>query len=261
VRLLAVSWDNEEKYFANRHFPPLMIVELAHQDTPTLDAYYKTRTGTKCFNRDLGFIADIADGLSALHVCGVIHGDLKPENILLFNNPEEERALIAKLCDFGFADVTFRNEDIRGESERWEAPERIYGCPQAIREAVEDPEATESASDVYSFGLVAMFIALDGVDPLSPQRMGLLTKRPFNLRDEARDEIEVAVRELKFSDVAGGEIEKRVKSYYSTARLQDLDQVSQLCQVYVSLIHDTLRSLPSKRIASLSGIRLRITGK
>ena len=56
-----------------------MIVELADTDNPTLDAFYINHSSSKSFRTDIEFIADIAVGLSALHICGVIHGDLKPQ--------------------------------------------------------------------------------------------------------------------------------------------------------------------------------------
>ncbi|MCJ1357886.1 MAG: hypothetical protein MMC33_007882 [Icmadophila ericetorum] len=100
--ILVMSRDHEEEYFTNHLFPPLIVVELAHQETPTLEAYYKMGLETVPYDTAPGFIADIADGLSALHTCGVIHGDLKPENVLLFDDPVEKGSLIVKLCDFGF---------------------------------------------------------------------------------------------------------------------------------------------------------------
>ncbi|KAI9745949.1 MAG: hypothetical protein M1818_000630 [Claussenomyces sp. TS43310] len=244
VRLLAVSWDMEEEDNASHVFPPLLVVELAHQITPTLRAYYDKLACRTSFSTATNFIADIADGLSALHMCGVIHGDLKPENVLLFEDTRGKGALIAKICDFGFANIRVLDDTIRGRSEHWEAPEHMQGCPGDIREAAEELETALSASDVYSFGLVAIFIALDGGDPLDFQ--GISTE---------------GVKELKFSDEARTKIQGKVRAHYSSIDQQEVGKAVDPYQVYTSIIYGTLQSLPSKRIDSLREIRLHITGK
>lgn len=251
MHLLAVSWDDDEAYWANHLFPPLMVVELANVDTPTLDTFYMNRSGSKSFSTDVGFIADIADGLSALHMCGVIHGDLKPQNILLFDDPETKGGLVAKVADFGFSTIEFLKESIRGESERWKAPERIHGCPEEIMTAMQELDIAGCASDVYSFGLVAIFVALDGVDSLAIQ----------GVRDPKNAGVEKAIRELKLTDQARTKVEKRLRAYYEEIDWQDSEGAKRLCERYVSLIHDTLQSIPPKRVSSLGGMRLRLTGR
>jgi serine/threonine protein kinase len=251
VHLLAVSWDVDEEYWANHLFPPLMVVELANTNTPTLDTFYMNRSRSKSFSTDIGVIADIADGLSALHVCGVIHGDLKPENVLLFDDLVTKGGLVAKVADFGFANIEFLKENIRGESRRWEAPERIHGCPEEITTAMQELDIAGCASDVYSFGLVAIFVALDGVDSLAIQEVGN--------GDSAR--VEEAIRELKFTDQARTKVEKSLRAYYEELDWQESDGAKGLCERYVSLIHETLQCIPPKRVSSLGRMRLRLTGR
>jgi serine/threonine protein kinase len=253
VHLLAVSWDIDEEYWAINLFPPLMVVELANTDTPTLHAFYMNRSDSKSFSTDVGFIADIADGLSALHMCGIIHGDLKPENILLFKDSETTGGLIAKLADFGFANVEFLKESIRGGSEEWAAPECIRGCPEEIMTAMQELDIAEFACDVYSFGLVAMFVALDGVQSLATQE--------FGPHDTTTVDCEKAMRELKFTDQAKTKVEQQVCAFYQELDGQESESAKGLCECYVSLIHDTLQSIPTKRVISLSGMRLRLTGR
>ena len=228
-----------------------MVVELAHTDTPNLDAFYMNHSGSKSFKTDLGFIADIADGLSALHMCGIIHGDLKPQNILLFEDPDTKGALVAKVADFGFSNIDFLKESIRGGSERWEAPERIHGCPEEIITAMQELDSPGCASDVYSFGLVAVFVALNGVDSLAVQAVG-------NGRISG---VETAIRELKFADEARKKVEKMLRAYYEELRWQESDTNKGLLERYLSLVHDTLQSIPPKRVSSLAGMRLRLTGR
>jgi serine/threonine protein kinase len=235
VRLLAVSWDETEEENTSALFPPLLVVELAHHATPTLQAYYRNPMREESFLIDIGFIADIGDGLYAMHTCGVIHGDLKPENILLFKDPEREGPLVAKICDFGFASIPVVDEVRRGRSWHWAAPEYIEGCPENIRQLA---ETAASAGDVYSFGLVAMFIALHGSDPLDFQGVSA-----------------EGIEELKFRDEARFMIGEKITAQFSAVDSQEFGAM------YKSLINETLQSIPSKRIESLDGVRLRITGK
>jgi eukaryotic-like serine/threonine-protein kinase len=41
-------------------------------------------------------LADVAEGLAAVHTCGIIHGDLKPANVLLADDGP-------RVIDFGIA--------------------------------------------------------------------------------------------------------------------------------------------------------------
>ena len=182
---------------------------------------------------------------------GVIHGDLKPQNILLFDDAETREGLVAKVADFGFSNIEFLKESIRGESERWGAPERIRGCPKEITTAIQELDISGCVSDVYSFGLVAIFVALDGVDSLASQEVG---------NGESAG-VEKAIRELKFTDQARTKVEKRLRRDYEETDWQGSGGAEGLCERYVSLIHDTLQSMPTKRVSSLDGIRLRLTGR
>lgn len=228
-----------------------MVVELANADTPTLETFYMNRSESKSFSTDIGFIADIADGLSALHMCGVTHRDLKPQNILLFNDPQTLGELVAKVADFGFSNIEFIKEGIRGESERWKAPERIDGCPNEIMTAMQELDIPGCISDVYSFGLVAIFIALDGVDSLATQ----------GAENGDSAGVSEAIRGLKFTDQARTRVEEQLGTYFEELDWQDSDGAKGLRELYVSLIHDTLQAMPSKRISSLAGMRLRLTGR
>ncbi|KAH6898222.1 kinase-like domain-containing protein [Thelonectria olida] len=46
-------------------------------------------------------IGDVASGLSALHVCKIIHGDVKMDNVLVFHSWDRPAKALAKLSDFG----------------------------------------------------------------------------------------------------------------------------------------------------------------
>lgn len=92
-------------------------------------------------------VAQLADGLAAVHEAGVVHRDLKPENILLLRDPRGGDALVARLTDFGIArspagPVLTRLDQLVGTPE--------YLAP----ELVEGGRATPAA-DIYALGVVA----------------------------------------------------------------------------------------------------------
>jgi Protein kinase domain len=97
--------------------------------------------------------ADIADGLYALHECGIIHGDIKPANILICRHEATE--FVAKIGDFAYSFVPAEGfPRWNFGTDRWEAPELH------ARENVMSKE-----SDIYSFGLVAWYVFIQGHDP------------------------------------------------------------------------------------------------
>ncbi|KAL8848094.1 MAG: hypothetical protein Q9221_006851 [Calogaya cf. arnoldii] len=99
---------------------------------------------------------DIARGLSALHRVGLVHGDIKAENILVCSSPD--RKYTAKISDFGFSIVaaTENNQVWMGGTDPWRAPEIKLGSIQIDR-AIK--------TDIYSFGLLAWVIVLNGGNP------------------------------------------------------------------------------------------------
>jgi len=52
----------------------------------------------------LPILAQIAQGLAAIHARGIVHRDLKPANVLLAG-PEGDTAAVVKIADFGIANV------------------------------------------------------------------------------------------------------------------------------------------------------------
>jgi serine/threonine protein kinase len=224
-----VSWDGSDEDKTTQALSPLLVLELAYDAWPTIQAYYENKSHEPSYADDTGFISDIADGLSALHRCGVIHGDLKPDNVLLFEEPSGTGKFVAKLNDFGFSKVSVTDDIRRGRSKYWDAPE-----------CLDDPSYTQeriSASDVYSFGLVAMYIALGGGDPLEFEGL------------KAKD-----IERIKANDEARIIIGAKLRAHY-----QGLTGQEMALQSYISLMNETLERSPKKRLASLDGVRLRLT--
>lgn len=93
-------------------------------------------------------LADVADGLAALHRAGLCHGDVRPDNALV--GPDGR----ARLIDFGpWAPGEF-------EGDRRERPP-AYLAPEQDPDAPPDP-----AADCYAFG-VLLFEALTGHLPFA----------------------------------------------------------------------------------------------
>ncbi|KAF2626635.1 hypothetical protein BU25DRAFT_422384 [Macroventuria anomochaeta] len=96
----------------------------------------------------------IANGPQTLHDEGIIHRDLKPENTILCS--EEDRILVPKLADFGFAivkEALISPNIMLGRTRTWSASEP-YSCLGASGLA---------STDVYSFGLVVWSFGLSGL--------------------------------------------------------------------------------------------------
>lgn len=104
-------------------------------------------------------VSDIADGLEALHKHDIVHSDLKPGNVLLFRDPSDAKKLVAKLTDFGGVSSKQNNRGPGSWTKRWAAPECFRGSLKAPTEYEFD---LSRARDVFSFGLVAMYVALEG---------------------------------------------------------------------------------------------------
>ena len=189
AQLLAVCFqgpDSENTDVKSLPAKPGLVVELAHEQFPDLQhffnyAYNPDRPARLPFETAKTFIWGIANGVAALHSHGLVHADLKPGNILVFPSQRSPCGLVAKISDFGFAGmVTFTDAGKRaplpdgrprGGTSEWNAPEclddpdpwtsdRLNGKAQSL----EHPQY-DAARDVYSFGLLTCYIALDGVSP------------------------------------------------------------------------------------------------
>jgi serine/threonine protein kinase len=209
---------------------PILVVEPAHAEHPDLRRYFqhaKDKNREVSLETKLSLIADIADGVAALHSYSIIHSDLKPENILVF--PTNDGRVTAKICDFGFSGIAQSGEPPRGMSDGWEAPERLPGAERAVFEQYR----LSTTQDVYAFGLVMAFILLDGNYPFE-EKDGWVDN--LKLTDKAR---EVVLNKLKTR--LGG----------SKSRLRSISEVMTEC-----LILD-----PKKRLVDLGGVRKKVTNK
>ncbi|KAL4739990.1 hypothetical protein BDV11DRAFT_169622 [Aspergillus similis] len=110
------------------------------------------------------FCLDVARGLQALHSHGFIHGDVKCENVLIFPaKTPQGRSFIAKVTDFGCSIVI----DEVGSQTRLRGSTIPYDAPEA--DSVIE-RGNLAYTDVYSFGLLAWRVLIDGADPFKHSR-------------------------------------------------------------------------------------------
>jgi serine/threonine protein kinase len=152
IDFLALAWGSNP--FEPLHKLPVLVVEYADQGT-LADLQSREKALSDQIKHDL--CLGIAQGLSALHQNGIVHGDVKPENILICSHPKE--TFIAKLADFGYAiiEAVEASEISIGGTRTWKAPESSAPVPKNLLRK----------TDVYSFGLLTWSMAIDGGNPFS----------------------------------------------------------------------------------------------
>ena len=100
----------------------------------------------------------LANALEFLHRKNLLHRDIKPDNILI---RDDETGIQVALCDLGVSRVIMATEVSKltpAGTDIWMAPEvhqtrSKYGHP----------------SDVYGFGLMALFVKTGCKPPMKPQ--------------------------------------------------------------------------------------------
>ena len=173
VDILAVSWEDvhdddagdgeNATWLPPKSIRPLLILELAYQQHPTLDEYVSfAKSSDQSISADIkaSLLSDVADALSAVHTLKVIHGDIKPQNVLIFMS--QDGSLVAKLSDFGGCYSSDDEAQLDSQlmaftnalagTEYWSAPE------VALRE---HPAFTRETRDYYSLGLIALYILFE----------------------------------------------------------------------------------------------------
>ncbi|KAA8900219.1 hypothetical protein FN846DRAFT_909357 [Sphaerosporella brunnea] len=180
VDLLAISWEElgaeEGQPDSFTSIRPILVVELAYQEHPTLDEYFQY-----CVKNDvaismdtkINIISDVADGLAAIHLCEIVHGDVKPQNILLFY--KEGGRLVAKISDFSGCQPKKDDDDspTMAGTNTHDFPvigTEYWGAPEALpTEGPAFPYSGHITRDHYSMGLVIYYI-LFGQMPFGDDR-------------------------------------------------------------------------------------------
>lgn len=150
ARFRGVGWDFEDE---DATIPrPLLLEELAPQGA--LDNFWKKWKFVQMnFKSKLDMCRDVAEGLLALHQCGVVHGDVKPENILVFPRHDANETFTVKLTDFGHSVFEHnRLNALPAFTPKWCAPEVQSSKNLTFRDM--------KATDFYSYGLVILSIMI-----------------------------------------------------------------------------------------------------
>src|SRR5215218_7145412 len=112
------------------------------------------RTGRLELGRAVGLVAQVGNGLDAIHAAGLVHRDVKPANVLLSGEPGSEHAYIT---DFGVARNVATQSGLTQTGRfvgtlDYVAPEQISGAP------------IDARVDVYALGCL-LFKLLTGEVP------------------------------------------------------------------------------------------------
>ena len=151
IGFLGIAWGSNP--FSPLHRLPALVVEYAEYGT--LSQVFSNHKYLEYEIKHM-ICLDVARGLSALHQAGLVHGDVKADNVLVFAS--SSRKYLAKISDFGFSIVaaTESSEVWMGGTDPWRAPE-VKNGPIRLDCAMK--------TDVYSFGLLAWLVSLNGQSP------------------------------------------------------------------------------------------------
>eukprot|EP00118_Oscarella_pearsei_P026605 m.839 g.839 ORF g.839 m.839 type:complete len:739 (+) comp4988_c0_seq1:46-2262(+) len=165
--------DKKHKIPVGRHF---FVMEFVPSN---LERYVKKRTNPEkhgLANVDVwNFGEQILSGLTYLHTRKppIAHMDLKPDNLLIDEKQMNPRV---KLADFGLAMESTQN----GQSRSYRG-HRLWKAPENWHNKIPMEQLPENAllrSDVYSYGLVLLFL-ITGRKPWSSQPIYLTTGTSF----------------------------------------------------------------------------------
>ncbi|KAI3316853.1 kinase-like domain-containing protein [Xylariaceae sp. AK1471] len=138
-RVLGVFFREEERPAGIR---PCVLFDFAFSD---LKQYLTSQRSVGILPQELArFASNVANGIGALHSCGLVHGDVKPENILLF---DRDGVLTAAVGDLGTCGISSQVSGVIPGSIRFCAPE--YYSRSFFASYVNKP-----SRDVYNFGLL-----------------------------------------------------------------------------------------------------------
>jgi len=132
----------------------LLFLSMEYIEGHTL-AERLRRGGPMPLSEALAILGEVALGVAAAHMVGVVHRDLKPHNVLIVERPGTR---VVKVIDFGLATSLFlagmtATGMILGTPE-YMAPEQVRGTPSDLR------------TDVYALGAMAYHV-LCGRPPFS----------------------------------------------------------------------------------------------
>ncbi len=133
----------------------ILVLELAEGET--LEKVMKP--GPMSPERAIPILAQIADGLGAIHEKGIVHRDIKPQNVVLTPTPRGDQA---RLLDFGIARLMEIPDVLEGapplggvDNPFISQPGQVVGTPAYVAPEQAVAGTLDTRTDVYSFGVLA----------------------------------------------------------------------------------------------------------
>ena len=130
--------------FVHGRFLPSVLMELM---MTSLHSYLKDTSDVLPMR--LCLLTDIASGMAYLHGKWIVHHDLTATNVLL---TQSEKRMIAKITDFDMAQYPKRDDDVQYST----LGTPVYMPPEAFQ----DPPSRSPKVDIFSFGHIALFTAI-----------------------------------------------------------------------------------------------------
>jgi serine/threonine protein kinase len=139
---------------------PCLVMEFVEGETLEL---VLTREAPLSVERVERLLAQLAQGLSAIHAKGIVHRDLKPDNVVITRTAEGAEQ--ARLLDFGIARLMSADEE-GAATEKASVTQAgiVLGTPEYVSPEQALGQPLDARSDLYALGVI-LFRALTGKHP------------------------------------------------------------------------------------------------
>ena len=120
-------------------------------------------------NADVGdIVMQALAAIAVAHEMGVIHRDLKPENLMMLRqkNDDEKEAYVVKVCDFGIAKITEKDDETKPAGQKLTTQGLVVGTPEYMSPEQARGEKLDPRSDIYSMGII-LYQLLTGRTPFT----------------------------------------------------------------------------------------------
>ena len=205
-------------HFVGSRLPMLVMEKMEYNLQDVLE-----RTVSVGFAAKIAILHDVSKGLVYLHKCNILHRDLATSSILL------NSAMIVKISDFGVSRIIPHGT---ASLTMTQGPGRVMYMPP---EALEDHPHYGSGIDIFSFGIICLFTAIQEL--------------PYDL-------LEATYLDHQTNTLmARSEVERRVM-YMEKLRHSHHDN-----QSLVLLIESCLRNKPKQRPAATGVLQEIVTMK
>ena len=142
-------------YIAMEYLEGRDLYKVMHEDWPLSD------------ERIVGIMMQALSAVTMAHEMGVIHRDLKPENIMILDRKDDEGQDLVKVCDFGIAKLTDRDDeenDPRSPEHKVTTTGIVVGTPEYMSPEQARGERLDARSDLYAMGVI-LYQLLTGRTP------------------------------------------------------------------------------------------------